>query len=104
MGSTDKSFSTTEPKGRMGHKSCCAKVAREEKAKLKEGEMEVDADAQRREIAEIKSPKRKVNRESEETTDYVCGTLAISQEEAEEMGFVRSAHSEPRGPVYFCDD
>ena len=35
--------------------------------------------------------------ESEETQDYVLETLAISQEEAEEMGFVPSALGEPRG-------
>ena len=47
--------------------------------------------------AEAQSPKRKVRRvESEETQDYGRETLAISQEEAEEMGFVPSALSEPR--------
>ena len=49
---------------------------------------------------EVQSPKRKVIRvESEETQDYVRETLAISQEEAEEMGFVPSALGEPRGPI-----
>ena len=51
-------------------------------------------------VLNSKVQKRKVIRvESEETQDYVCETLAISQEEAEEMGFVPSALSEPRGPV-----
>ena len=55
------------------------------------------------ESAEIKShKKRKVIRgESEETQDYVCG---ISREEAEELAFVPSALSEPRGSIYFCDN
>ena len=41
--------------------------------------------------------------ESEETQNYVRETLAISQEEAEELGFVPSALSEPRGAIYWCD-
>ena len=36
--------------------------------------------------------------------DFVCGMLAISQEEAEELAFVPSAFSEPRGSLYFCDN
>ena len=40
--------------------------------------------------------------ESEETQD--CETLAISPEEAEELAFVPSALSEPRGAIYFCDN
>ena len=54
---------------------------------------------------EVQGPKRRVTRvESEETQDYVRGTLAISQEEADEIGIVRSALSEPRGVYYWCDD
>ena len=54
---------------------------------------------------EIQSPKRKVIRvESEETLDYMRETLAISQGEAEEVGFVPSALREPRGPIYWCDN
>ena len=45
-----------------------------------------------------------IRAESEETQDYVCGTLAISQEEAEESASVPSALSEPRGSIYFCDN
>ena len=46
--------------------------------------------------AEVQGPRRRVMRvESEETQDYVRETLAISQEEADEIGFVRSALSEP---------
>ena len=56
------------------------------------------------ESAEIKSPKRKVIRvESEKTRDYVCEMLTICPEEAEELSFVLSALSEPRGAIYFCD-
>ena len=62
--------------------------------------MEVDGEVPQEESLEIQSPKIKVIRvESEETQDYVCETLAISQEEAEEMGFVPSALSELRGPI-----
>ena len=42
--------------------------------------------------------------ESEETQDYVCGMLAISREEAEELAFVPIVLSEPRGSIYFCDN
>ena len=35
--------------------------------------------------------------ESEGTEDYVRESVAISQEEADEVGFVPSALSEPRG-------
>ena len=66
--------------------------------------MEVGACVLQAECAEIKSPKRKVIRvESEETQDYVCEMLTISPEEAEELAFVPSALSEPRGAIYFCD-
>ena len=41
--------------------------------------------------------------ESEETQDYVRETLAISQEEADEIGFVPSAPGQPRGAIYWCD-
>ena len=41
--------------------------------------------------------------ETEETQDYVRETLAISHEKAEEMGFVPSALSEPRGPIATVD-
>ena len=67
-----------------------------------EVEMEVDAGVPQAESAEIKSQKRKVIRvESEETQDYICEMLTISPEEAEELAFVPSALSEPRGAIYF---
>ena len=50
--------------------------------------------------AEVQSPVK----ETEETQDYVRESLAISQEEAEEMGFVPSAVGEPRGAIYWCDN
>ena len=92
-------------KGEEGHKSGRAKVAREEKEQLKEEEMKVDVDSPQGESAETKSSKRNMIRaESEETQDYVCGTVAVSQEEGEELAFVPSALSEPRGSIYFCDN
>ena len=36
--------------------------------------------------------------------NYVRETLAISQEEADKIGFVPSASSEPRGAIYWCDN
>ena len=64
--------------------------------------MEVDAGVSQAESAEMKSPKWKVIRgESEETQDYVCETLSICQEGAEQLAFVLSARSEPRGAIYF---
>ena len=77
---------SVETKGEVGHKSDRTKVAREEKEKLKQDEMEVDVDASQGECVETKSSKRKVIRvESEETQDYVCGMLATNREEVEEL-------------------
>ena len=42
--------------------------------------------------------------ESEETQDYVRESLAISQEGADEVGFVPSVLREPRGIYYWCDN
>ena len=67
--------------------------------------MKVDEAALHEARAQIQSLKRKVFRvESEETQDYVRETLATSQEEAEEMGFVPSALSEPRGALLLWDN
>ena len=87
----------------MNHQSDGKKAAIEEEENLgtlkedkMEVEMEVDAGVSRAESAEIKSQKRKViGVESEETQDYACEMLTISQEEAEELAFVPSALSEP---------
>ena len=62
-------------------------------------------DLQRKMATGKLGPKRKVIRaESEETQDYVRDTLTVSQEEADEMGFVPSVSSEPRGAFYWCDN
>ena len=54
---------------------------------------------------EVQGPKSRVIRvESEETQDHVRETLAISQEEADEIGSVPSTSSEPRGAQYWCDN
>ena len=59
-------------------------------------------------MSKSKAHKRRVIRvESEETQDCVRGSLAheeISQEEADEIGFVPSSASEPRGVYYWCDN
>ena len=63
--------------------------------------MEVDGEVPQEESTDIQSPKRKViGVASEETQDFVRETLAIRQEEAEDLAFVPSALSEPRGPIY----
>ena len=61
-------------------------------------------DAPQGESVETSSKRKVIRVESEETQDYVCGMLAISQEEAEVLAFVPSAFSEPRGSIYFCDN
>ena len=86
----DSLFESEEPKG-----------AEHEKQEM---EMEVDEATPHVASAEVQSAKRKgIRTESEETQDHVWETLAISQEEAEEMGFVPSALGEPRGAIYWCD-
>ena len=96
---------SVDPKGEVGRRSDRTKAAREEKERLKEDEMEVDGDAPQGKRAEIQPPERTVIRvESEETQVYVCGMLAIGQEEAEELAIVPSALSEPRGPIHWCDN
>ena len=67
--------------------------------------MEVDGEVPQEARVEVPSPKSKVIRvESEATQDYVRETLALSQEEAEELGFVPNSLSEPRGAIYWCDN
>ena len=48
--------------------------------------------------------KSKVQKEKKKTKDYVRETLAIRQEETDEMGFVPSASSEPREAHCWCDN
>ena len=47
---------------------------------------------------------RGCGRESEETQDYERESLNLSREEAEEIRFVPSALSIPRGPMFWCDN
>ena len=55
-------------------------------------------------LKKSQSRKREVVRvESVQTQDYVRETLAISQEEAEEMGFVPSVLGETRGTIYWSE-
>ena len=90
------------PKGRWATGQFGQKSQKKVK-KPKEAEMEVDEAALHEAGAETRSLKRKVIRaESEETQDYVRET--ISQEEAEEVGFVPSALGEPRGATDWCDN
>ena len=96
---------SVDPKGKMDHRSARTKFAREESEKPKEAEMDVDGAVRQEASVEIQSPKRKVIRvESEESKDNVRETLAISQEEAEEMGFVPSALGELRWSLHWCDN
>ena len=58
---------------------------------------------------EVQVPKRRavIPAESAETLDTVQERLAhedFSQEEADEIGFVPSAFSEPRGAMHWCDN
>ena len=100
-----------DPKRKMGHWSAQMKTTKEGSEELKgaenekqEREMEVGEPCFKKRVLKS-SPKRKVIRvESEESQDYVRETLAISHEEAEEMGFVPSALGEPRGAIHWCDN
>ena len=58
--------------------------------------MKMDVDAPQGESAETKRSRKVIRVESEETQDYVCGVLPISQEVAKELAFVPSALYEPR--------
>ena len=95
---------------KMGHWSARIKITKEESEEpkgtgneKKGNEMEVDEATLHEASAEVQSPKSKVIRvESEETQDYVWETLAISQEEGEEIVFVPSALGEPRGAIHWC--
>ena len=117
---------SVDPKGEAGHWSVWIKTTQEGSEEVKRDEnekqksqTEVDEAAPRMQTSsnetdgglklceveerqesrvEVQGPKRRVIRvESEETQDYVRETLAISQEEADEIGFAPSASSEPRG-------
>ena len=88
MVSSDKNYK------RKSEESTEAEIEKQKK------EMEVDVAALHEAGVAIQSLKRKVIRvKSGETQDYARETLAMSQEEAEEVGFVPSPLSEPRGPI-----
>ena len=53
------------------------------------------------EDVEVQCPKRV---ESEETQDNVTESFNSCREEAEEISFVPSALSVPRGPMFWCDN
>ena len=64
--------------------------------------MEVDEATPQEARVEVQGQK-KINVQSQKKTqDYTRKTLAIRQEETDEMGFVPSALSEPREAYYWC--
>ena len=96
---------SVNPEGESRHRHVRAKTARKEREHQTIMENRVNGKAPREEGAEVQSPKRKVIRmESEETQDHVSESLNLSQEEAEEISFVPSALSFPRGPGSWCDN
>ena len=93
------------PEGESRHGQVQAKMARKERENQTKMEEKINEKALGDEGAEVQSPKRKVIRvESEETQDYVRESLNLSQEEAEEISFVPSALSIPRGPIFWYDN
>ena len=93
---------SVNPEGETCHGQARAKVARKErKNQTTMGEKE-EGKTPGDESVEVQSPKRQVIRVgSEETQDYVRESLNLSVEEAEEMSFVPSAISIPRGPLFW---
>ena len=93
---------SVNPQGESRHRHARANMVRKENQTRMEGK--VSRKAPWDEGAEIQSPKRKVIWvESEQTQDYVRKSLNLSREEAEEISFVPSALSIPRGPMFWCD-
>ena len=90
--------------GEDRHGQVRPKITRKERENQTNMEERVDGKALGEEGTGIQSPKRKVIRESEETQDYVRESLTLSQDEAEEISFVPSALSTPRGPMFWCDN
>ena len=104
LGSEVKGFSVN-PEGESRHRHVRAKMARKERENQTRMEKKANQCASQEEGAEVQSPERKVIRvESEETQDYVRESLNLSREEAEEISFVPSALSFPRGPMFRCDN
>ena len=101
LGSGVKGVSVN-PDGESRHGHVRAKMARKERGNQTRMEKKVNGKAPWDEGAEIQSPKRKV--ESEDTHDYVRESLSLSREEVEEVSFVPSALSIPRGPMFWCDN
>ena len=80
-------------------------MARKERENQTTMEKKVNEKAPWDECAEVQSPKRKVIQvESEETQYSVRESLNLSWDEAEEICFVPSALSIPRGLLFWCDD
>ena len=91
--------------GESRHGQVRAKITRKERESQSKMEEKADGKAPSQAGAEIQSPKRKVIRvESEETQDHVKESLNLSQDEAEEIGFVPSAISIPQRPMFWCDN
>ena len=102
---------SVDPARKMGHWSARLKTAREGSEEPKGAEIEKQEKkmevyvAPHEARAEVQSPTRRVTRvELEITQDHVRETLAISKEEADEMGFVPSVLSEPRRAICWCDN
>ena len=93
------------PEGERRHRHVRAEMARKERGNQTRLEKNVNEKALWDDGAEVQSPKRKVIRvESEETQDYVRDSSNLRREEAEEISFVPSALSIPRGPMVECDN
>ena len=87
---------SVNPEGESRHGQVRADMARKDRESQTQMEEKVE---------EVQSPKRKVIRvESEETQDYVRDSLNLSLKEAEEISFVPSALSIPRGSMFWCDN
>ena len=90
--------------GECRHGQVRPKITRKEGENQTNMEERVDGKALGEQGAGIQSPQRKVIRESEETQDYVRESLTLSHDEAEEISFVPSSLSIPRGPMFWCDN
>ena len=95
---------SVNPEGGDHHRRARTKMARMDRENQTKSEKEANRNAPQEGRAKVQSPKRKVVRVESETQDYVRGSLNLSQEEAEEISFVPSALSVPRGPMFWCDN
>ena len=95
---------SVNPEGDSRHRHVRAKMARKESENQTRMYKKVNGKAPWDEGAEVQSPKRINTRvESEETQDYVRQSLNLSREDAEEISFVPTALSIPRGPMFGSD-